>query len=222
MRLKATSVSIVLLLTAVFLTSSCGSSHTHLRLANMTPDESSLDLLVDGTKVTSANFGSASGYFSVSAGSRHLQVEPSGTSTALIDQTSSFTSGTDSTIFSMNFSSNIWSVVTTDDNSAPSSGNAKIRIVSAAPYLGTVDIYLVTAGTDINTVSPTVSSLGFGSLSAYVSVAAGTYQVEFTLPGQKFAYIDTGVLSLSSGQIRTVVGMNTSSGYTATILADLN
>jgi len=53
-------------------------------------------------------------------------------------------------------------------------------------------------------------------------VAAGTYQVEFTLPGQKYPYIDTGVLSLASGQIRTVVGMNTSSGYTAAILADLN
>jgi hypothetical protein len=81
---------------------------------------------------------------------------------------------------------------------------------------------VVTAGTDINTVSPTVSSLAFGSLSSYVSVAAGTYQVEFTLPGQKLAYIDTGVLNLSSGQIRTVAGMNTSSGYTAAILADLN
>ena len=81
---------------------------------------------------------------------------------------------------------------------------------------------MVSAGTDINTVNPTVSSLAFGSLSSYLSVAAGTYQVEFTLPGQKYPYIDTGVLSLSSGQIRTVVGMNTSSGYTAAILADLN
>src|SRR6266566_1758520 len=212
---KATSVSVVLLFTAVFLTSSCGSSNTRIRFANMTPDESTLDLLVEGTKVTSVNFGTASGYASVKSGSRHIQVEPSGTSTAIIDQTSSFTSGTDSTVFSLNFSSNVWSVITTDDNSAPNSGNAKVRIVSGAPYLGSVDVYVVSAGTDMNTVSPTVSSLAFGSLSSYISVAAGTYQVEFTLPGQKYPYIDTGVLSLSSGQIRTVVGMNTSSGYTA-------
>ena len=222
MRPKATSVSVVLLLAAVFLTSGCGSTHTRLRLANMTPDESSLDLLVDGTKTTSVNFGSGSAYTSIKSGSRHLQVEPSGTSTAIIDQTSSIASGTDTTLFSLNFSSNVWSMIATDDNSAPSSGNAKIRIASGAPYLGTVDVYVVSAGTDINTVNPTVSSLAFGSLSSYLSVAAGTYQVEFTLPGQKYPYIDTGVLSLASGQIRTVVGMNTSSGYTAAILADLN
>ena len=222
MRPKATSVSVVLLFAAVFLTSGCGSTHTRLRLANMTPDESSLDLLVDGTKTTSVNFGSGSAYSSIKSGSRHLQVEPSGTSTAIIDQTSSIASGTDTTLFSLNFSSNVWSVIATDDNIAPSSGNAKVRIVSGAPYLGTVDVYVVSAGTDINTVNPTVSSLAFGSLSSYLSVAAGTYQVEFTLPGQKYPYIDTGVLSLASGQIRTVVGMNTSSGYTAAILADLN
>src|SRR5947207_15578481 len=89
MRPKATSVSVVLLFAAVFLTSGCGSTHTRLRLANMTPDESSLDLLVDGTKTTSVNFGSGSAYSSIKSGSRHLQVESSGTSTAIIDQTSS-------------------------------------------------------------------------------------------------------------------------------------
>src|SRR5947208_16797817 len=119
MRPKATSVSVVVLLfAAVFLTASCGSSHTRLRFANMTPDESSLDLLVDSTKLSSVNFGSASAYTSIKSGSRHLQVEPSGTSTAIIDQTSSVTSGSDNTLFSLNFSSNIWSVIATDDNSA--------------------------------------------------------------------------------------------------------
>jgi hypothetical protein len=188
----------------------------------MTPDESSLDMLVDGSKVTSANFGAASGYVSVSSGVRHVQVEASGTSSVLIDQSPSINSDTDTTVFSLNFSTNVFPVVATDDNSTPASGKAKLRIVSAAPFLGTVDVYVMTAGTDINSVTPTISSLAFGSVSSYISVDSGSYQIQFTLPGQKFAYIDTGVQSLSSGQIRTVVGLNTSSGYTAAILADLN
>jgi hypothetical protein len=219
-RSHATSVSVVLLLTTVFLTSSCGSSNdTRVRLANMTSDESSLDMLIDGSKVVTANFGAASGYVS---GIRHVQVEPSGASSVLIDQSPNLSSGSDTTVFSLSISTNIFPVVATDDNSAPASGNAKLRIVSGAPFLGTVDVYIVAAGTDINTVGPTISSLAFGSVSSYQSVAAGSYQIEFTQPGQKFAFIDTGVLSLSSGQIRTVVGLNTSSSYTAAILADLN
>jgi hypothetical protein len=222
-RSHATSVSVVLSLTTVFLTSSCGSSNdTRVRLANMTSDQSNLDMLVDGSKVVTANFGAASGYVSVKSGIRHVQVEPSGASSVLIDQSPNLSSGSDTTVFSLSISTNIFPVVATDDNSAPASGNAKLRIVSGAPFLGTVDVYIVAAGTDINTVSPAISSLAFGSVSSYQPVAAGSYQIEFTQPGQKFAFIDTGVLSLSSGQVRTVVGLNTSSSYTAAILADLN
>jgi hypothetical protein len=53
-------------------------------------------------------------------------------------------------------------------------------------------------------------------------MTAGAYEILFTYPGQKYAYIDTGVLSLSAGQIRTVVGLNTASGSTAAVLSDLN
>jgi hypothetical protein len=188
----------------------------------MTPDEPSLDLLVDSTKVSSVNFGTASGYLTITSGSRNLQIEPSGTTTVLINQTSSFTSGTDSTILSLNFSSSISPITLTDDNSSPGSGNVKIRIVNGSPGLGTGDVYVVPSGTDINTVSPTVTNLAFGAASTYLSMTAGAYEILFTYPGQKYAYIDTGVLSLSAGQIRTVVGLNTASGSTAAVLSDLN
>jgi len=159
LRLKSAgiSVSILLLSTAVFLLSSCGSSsHTRLRFANMTPDEPSLDLLVDSSKVSSANFGTASGYVSITSGSRNLQIEPTGTTTVLINQTSSFTSGTDSTMLSLNFASSISPIMLVDDNSSPGSGNVKIRIVNGSPLLGVCDVYVMPSGTDINSVSPTV------------------------------------------------------------------
>ena len=221
-RLLQIPLAMAALSMAAFFTLGCGSSHTRVRLANMTPDESRLDMLVDGSKAASANFGAASAYVSVNSGTRHIQVEASGTSNVLIEQSPSFGSGTDSTLFSLNFSSSIFPLVTSDDNSAPSSGNAKLRVVSGAPYLGAVDVYVITAGANINSVSPSFSALAFGAVSSYLSLSSGSYQVEFTLPGQKNVYIDTGVVSLSSGQIRTVVGLNTANSYTAAILADLN
>jgi hypothetical protein len=224
LRLKSVSicVSVLFLSLAVLLSSSCGSSsNTRLRFANMTPDEPSLDLLVDSSKVSSVNFGTASGYLSVTSGSRNLQIEPSGTTTVLINQTSSFTSGTDSTMLSLNFASSISPIILADDNSSPGSGNVKIRIVNGSPLLGVCDVYLLPSGTDINSVSPTVTNLAFGSASTYLSMTAGAYEIVFTYPGQKNAYIDT-VLSLSAGQIRTVVGLNTTTSYTAAVLSDLN
>jgi hypothetical protein len=99
----------------------------------------------------------------------------------------------------------------------------KPRIINASPGLGRADVYIVAPGTDLTTVSPTISSLAFEVASSYQLLAAGTYKVFFTLPGQKFAYIDSGSLSFSAGQVRTVLGLNgTSGGFTSAVLGDVN
>ena len=114
-------------------------------------------------------------------------------------------------------------MVLTDDNSAPASGDFKIRIVNASPNLGPADVYIVTPGTDLNTVSPTLSNLAFGSAASYQSLAAGSYEVALTAAGQKLKAIDTGSISLSSGQVRTLVATNSQSGgFSYTLLQDVN
>src|SRR5579864_6723533 len=141
----------------VFFTLGCGSSNNaRIRLVNAIPDESSLDLLVDSKSVaTGVGYGAASGYISVSSGSRHLQAEPTGSTTPIIDTTTNASSGSDLTLISLNFSNNPSNAVLTDDNSAPASGNFKLRIVNASPGTGTQDVYVVAPGTAITTVSPT-------------------------------------------------------------------
>jgi hypothetical protein len=82
---------------------------------------------------------------------------------------------------------------------------------------------VVTAGTDISTVTPNFSSLAFPAASTYLALNAGTYEVYFTIPGSKFPYIDSGPISLASGQVRTVVGLDgATGGFTSVTLADLN
>jgi len=98
-----------------------------------------------------------------------------------------------------------------------------MRVINAAPSLGTADVYIVAPGTPITSVSPTVAGLPFGSASAYQTLAAGSYEVFFTAAGQKFAAIDSGSLSFNAGQVRTIVGMNgQSGGFTAAVIADVN
>ena len=215
-----TSLAVGLLaLGAVLLTASCGSSKTQLRVMNAVVDEPNLDLLVDGTSAaTNIAYGTSDGYHSIASGSRHIQIEPSGTSSPLIDQNISFSSGSSTTIIAANFSSSITTLVLTDDNSAPPSGDIKLRIVNAAPSIGPADVYIVSPGTDVSGTSPTLTNLAFGSASSYQTLSATNYEIMFTPTGQKFILIDSGSESFSSGQVRTFVGLNGQ----FTLLQDLN
>ena len=213
-----------LILGMIVLTAGCGSSssNANLRFVNVTPDESSLDFLINGNNQGSVSYGTTSGYKSVGSGSEHLQIEPTGTTTAIIDTTTTAASGAYVSMFSLNFSFAVSNIILTDDNSAPSSGNFKLRIVNASPGLGTQDVYIVPAGTDIITVSPTISGLAFGAASGYSSLAAGNYEIFFTGPSSKFVNVDSGSITFNAGQIRTGLALNTSSTFGWTMLSDLN
>jgi Domain of unknown function (DUF4397) len=215
----------VLGLGTILLFAGCGGGgDTRLRVMNAVPDESSLDVLVDSVTVSSSlAYGTSTGYQTTKSGSHQVAVEPSGSSTSLLQQSVTLASGSDTTIIASNFSSNIANLVFTDDNSAPASGNFKLRIVNAAPGLGPADVYIVAPATDLNSVSPNVTNLAFGSATGYQGVAAGSYEVILTPVGQKFSAVDTGSLAFSSGQVRTFVGLNSQSGgFSYTMLQDVN
>lgn len=220
MRRAGMIASALFTLGTVLIASGCGSSSAHMRLVNAYPAESSLDMLVDGTNVASGvTYGAASNYVTVSSGSRHLQIEPTGVTSPVVDQTMTVSSGSNTTVVSTNSSASIL----TDNNAAPASGSVSIRVMNASSSLGTADIYVVASNTDISTVNPTFSNIGFGSATGYSTQTAGSYQVIFTQPGQKFAAISTSPLSFSSGQVRTVLGLDgQTGGFTTSVLADVN
>jgi hypothetical protein len=210
---------------AILLIVGCGGGgQTRFRMMNAVPDESSLDMLVDSVSVSgNVAYGTSTGYQTTKSGSHQVVIEPSGSSTPLLQQSISFGSGSDTTIISNNFSSNIANLVLTDDNSAPASGNFKIRVVNAAPGLGPADVYIVAVDTDLTTVSPNVSNLAFGAATGYQGIASGSYKIVLTPVGQKFSAVDTGSLSFTAGQVRTFVGLNSQSGgFSYALLQDVN
>jgi len=180
---------------------------------------SSIDMLLDNkSTITGIAYGAASGYVKTGGGSHNLIVEITGNSSPLINQTSSFSSG-DTTVVATNSSA----MVLTDDNSAPSSGNIKIRVINASPSLGNVDVYIVASGSSISGLSPTFSNLGYQSTSGYQTLTAGSYEVILTPVGQQFAEYTSSAQSFSATQIRTVVALdNQSGGFTTSVLSDLN
>jgi len=72
-------------------------------------------------------------------------------------------------------------------------------------------------------MSPTFSNLGYQAASGYQSLAAGSYQVVFTPPGQQLPEYTSSAQSFASGQVRTMVALDAQGGgYTAAVLSDKN
>jgi Domain of unknown function (DUF4397) len=228
MRFFRAAGACLLLSTMALLTNGCNSNgnNAQLRALQASADEATtLNVLLDGNTVFSnLVLGTPSSYMSESLGSRHLQVEPSNSSTPSIDETLTLDSSTNYTLITANVASSLTPILLTDDQTAPASGDFQLRFVNAAPSAGPVDCYLVPSGTAVGGVGPTVASIGFTAASPYQSMTAGTYDLVFTqagFPGVPYAQVSS--IAFSSGQNRTVVlTPDALGGYAAVMLNDLN
>ncbi|HEX3319538.1 MAG TPA: DUF4397 domain-containing protein [Terriglobales bacterium] len=211
----------------------CGEDHARLRVVHASPDAPNVDVLVDGKSVlTNVPYATASDYLTVTAGTRRIEVRPTGTSTDVINSNVSLSSHSDSTVLAEGFAAvpspapQIAAVVLTDDNSNPASGKAKVRVIHAAPSAGNVDVYIVPPGTDITTVSPTLSNVAFEAASGYLSVDPATYEVVVTPAGNNTVIaIDVPNFTVAAGQIRSAVALDAPGGgapFQLIVLSDKN
>ncbi len=210
------------------LATSCGSkpSTAQCRVVQTIPDApDNLDISLNGKPVsTNVGFGAtlpASGYKSGPVGSDPIEVFLTGTTTAVINSTAlNLSSGSQSTILLTGLYAAPTVIALPDNNTAPLSGQAEVRIIDASPSAPpSLDVYVVTPGTDISQVEPIIPSLSFGQASIYVSLtipSSGFAQTMMivTASGSKTQLINQSYL-LSNGQIRTIVLVDVSPGADA-------
>jgi Domain of unknown function (DUF4397) len=217
-----------LLVLGLCLLSGCGGSSSsgtgNLRFVQASPDAPQLNLLVDGNSVvTTLSYSNATGYFSVAAGSRHVQLVPVNGGSPILDTAVSVTSSGYETLIMTGPAASIHSMLLTDSGTTSTTGDQSVRVVEAAAAIAAADVYIVPAGTSIAGVSPAAASLVFDGNTGYQLVPTGAYQVLLTIPGTKNTFLDTGTLSMgaTAGQNQTVVVLDgPSNGFTFTVLAD--
>jgi len=215
---------------SVILATNCGTDHAKVRFVHASPDAMNLDIAVDGkTVVTDLAFGSlspASGYLTVTAGNRRVEFRSTGTTTDLINSTVGFGSQKEYTLLAVGKvgDDSVAALLKTDDNSAPPSGNIKLRVIHAAPDgPAHVDVFVVAPGTDIMNATPTIAALAYQQASDYQNLAAATYQVIMTDSNDRTSTVFDQTYTLAGGQIRTLVTLDAGGGLMSALeLSDLN
>jgi hypothetical protein len=222
--------AVVFVVAAGLLTVGCGGGgNSKIRFINASPNAPSFNVLIDGkTVLNGLGFGFTTSYMKVSSGSRTLQFQAVGTATdTTVNNTGtptvSIAGGTNNTYILEGFLNKLTGVPYVDNQTAPASGSAQVRVINAAASVSAVDIYLVPSGTDPTSVPATASNVQLGGATSYINETAGPYVVFFTQPNfPNNIFIDSGVLTFNSLQNRTVVGLSTLGGFSSILLVDLN
>jgi len=224
---------LTLLFAASALTAACSDDdntgpegEARVRVVHASPDAPDVDVLLNDAEVLSdVPYLTASDYLGVPAGEQNLKVNAAGTATTVIDADLNLVDGTDYTVIASGLAEAIEPIVLQDDNSTPAAGNARVRAIHGAPGAPSVDLYITAPGADLATTVPLLAGVEFGDVADYIEAPAGDYQVRVTSAGTKTVVIDSGTLTLSSGQVRTAIAVDAVGGgapFDLLVLEDLN
>ena len=212
---------LTLLLAASAMTAACSDDddntgpdgEARVRVVHASPDAPDVDVLVDNAEVLGdVPYLAASDYLDAPSGDRNLKVNAAGTASTVIDADVNLVDGTDYTVIASGLVAAIEPIVLEDDNTAPAAGNARVRAIHGAPSAPAVDIYVTAPGADIAAETPALANVSFGDVADYLEAPAGEYQVRVTPAGTKTVAIDSGTLTLASGQVRTAIAVDAAGG----------
>jgi hypothetical protein len=196
-----------------------------IRALNAAPGAPALDVLINDETIAEAiGYGRSSSYQTVSGGNNELRVNSNfgGLNEELATRATPLTPGATYTVLVAGGDEGVVPVVLTDDNGVPPAGQAKLRLVHAAPSADQLNVYVTAPGADLVGTAPTFT-VGFSTASSYATLPAGSYQLRVTPASSQEVLIDTGALELADGDIRTVVALETAAGgppYSTAILDD--
>jgi hypothetical protein len=154
-------------------------------------------------------------YFTAYEGNRQVAVRRTADTTVkVLDQAVAIAANTDHTVFIVRSGTAAGTMVVTDDNSPPSEGNVKLRLVHLASTAGAVDVYVTAPNASIATIAPTIPNVAPGTVSQYQVRSAGAHQVRLTTAGTKIVVASVTTAALTAGAIRTIVSLDPVTGTT--------
>lgn len=198
----------------------CGSTtYAVVRAVHGSSTAPNVDMKADGTTVASnLAFGNASSYTKVPiATTATYNFYAAGSdNTAVLTTTGPLAKDSVVTVFALGELTHATAVAKvedpTNDAAVPANNNAKLRAVHGSYLAGPVDIYVTAPNTVLGkSNTPTISGFTFGTVSPYLQVPAGTYQVQITATGTQNVLINVPSVTLSAGQLYTAIAVDPTS-----------
>ena len=174
-------------------------TRAQLRAFHASPNAPNVDILVDNA-VAAGNvpYLTAVGFVAVPSGARNVKVNAAGTSTTVIDVTPTLAPGKAYTAYAVGFLASISALLVEDNLTAPTTGNAKIRVIHGSPDAPNVDI--------LANNNRVLSNVPFKTASDYLVVPAGAYNFKVNVAGTATTATQADV-TLAAGKVYTAIAV---------------
>jgi Domain of unknown function (DUF4397) len=186
-----------------------------VRLLNATVDVGSLSMFSDDDRViTDTAPDSLSGYVSLKAEeSLDLKFKRSGNDSSVLTTATALGKDTPHTVVVWGREGSTRMTLIYDDEDAPPAGVVRVRVFNAATDAGSVDVYVGSEGSDLDSASAASTGVLVGSISGFTELSAGNLRVRLTTAGNRDEWrLDIPALPTQGGQVITLVLQPTPGG----------
>lgn len=212
------TLAVIALLPACSKNNSSPSTTANVMFVDGCAGTTNVDVSVNNTKISAATnlaFLKNSGYQQIIKGTDSISFVLSNLGTPLKSASSTFAVNSYYSVFVAGLITGSAIVITNDDLTVPTSGNAKIRFVNLSS-----DALSETANVGNTAIATVITSQG---VSAFSQVAAGSYTIKAGDPSNINTVVSIGPQQLSAGKIYTIMLTGTlsgtaSSGLTLTLI----
>jgi hypothetical protein len=183
---------------------------TRLQLAHLAPfamdPGTAVTVTLNGTPYPNIEFADSTGYLPALTGDNTVQIFPAGSATPVISLTVPLADATDYTAIAVG-GANMWPLdlkLLVDDNTAPTSGSAKVRIGHLAPFAPGPPNTLADVRLQDGTILPGFNDVPYDTIANYIELPAGTYDLKITSADGSVTLIDPLPVTLADGDIVSV------------------
>ncbi len=189
-----------------------GGSTAAVRVVHASPDAPAVNVLVNGTRALEGiPYRGFTGYNNIPAGAVTLEIQVAPAGPIVLRETFTLMPGGNYTFLAIGRVSggrNPLQLIGLGDDRTFEMGQAKLRVIHAAPSAPSVDVWATAPYVALGGVAPLLTNVPFGAASGFVAVPQGLYQARVAPTGTRNIVIDSGAVNLTGNTISLAIALD--------------